>query len=270
MFVSPQPTPKSQRILTHPGTYKPMTSDFDKNRVKILRRKRMVARSGWAQNVAFQGTEERFFKPEPETLGPPPGHYVIKDGVGDVKVRHDARMGPFGSSLKRFTYTGDHEPSYRTQEQEEAFHVYADEPRTKKSFEPPRKSPVRPSRVFVSNEQRFDATKDIHFTPAPGTYDVSYKWKHDKGGGVVPMVERKCKSVIPLEVKLPGPGDYNVGRTLDNHDNPKKTTNRNAAMGGTEKRFVPERQSEAPPPGTYNPKGGLIKPTHNVYLSAEF
>jgi hypothetical protein len=41
-------------------------------------------------------------------------------------------------------------------------------------------------------------------------------------------------------------------------------------MGGTEKRFVPERQSEAPPPGTYNPKGGLIKPTHNVYLSAEF
>jgi hypothetical protein len=249
-----------------------MTSDFDKNRVKILRRKRMMARSGWAQNVSFQCTEERFFMPEPETQGPPPGHYSLKDGVGDVHFRNDARSGPFGSSLKRFTYTGDHEPSYRTQEQEEAaaFHAYSDEPTKKKSFEPARKSPVKPSRVFVSNEQRFDATKDIQYTPAPGSYDVSYNWKHSRGGGVVPMQEHKSKSIIPLAVRLPGPGDYNVGKTLDHHDDPKKSTNRNSSMGGTERRFIPERQTDAPPPGTYNPKGGLIKPTHNVYLSAEF
>lgn len=245
-----------------------MTSDFDKNRVQILRRKRMIARSGWAQNVSFQSTEERFFMPEPETPGPPPGHYTIRNGVGDVKHVPHARSGPFGSSLKRFTHTGDHSPSYRTQEQEAAaFHAYADEPTTKKSLEPPRKSPVKPSRVFVSNEQRFDATKDIQFTPNPGAYDVSYKWKRDRGGGVVAMREHKSKSVIPLEVKLPGPGDYNIGQSSNHHHN------RLSAMGGTEQRFIPERQTDAPPPGTYNAyaiKGGLIKPSHNVYLSAEF
>ena len=267
-----QPIAKSQRTKTHPGSYKPMTSDFDKNRVQILRRKRMMARSGWAQNVSFQCTEERFFAPEPETQGPPPGHYSLRNGVGDVQKKHDARSGPFGSSLKRFTHTGDHSPSYRTQEQEEAaaFHAYSDEPTRKKSFEPPRKSPVKPSRVFVSNEQRFDATKDIQFTPNPGTYDVSYKWKQSRGGGVVPMSEHKSKSVIPLKMKMPGPGDYNVGKNLDHHLDPGKSSNRRSAMGGTEQRFVPEKQSEAPPPGTYDTKGSMITPTHNVYLSAEF
>ena len=264
--------PKSQRIKTHPGSYKPMTSDFDKNRLKILRRKRMTARSGWAQNVAFQCTEERFFKPEPETQIPPPGHYVIKDGVADIKRGHDARSGPFGSSLKRFTYTGDHEPSYRTQEQEAAaFHAYADEPSVKKSMEPPRKSPVRPSRVFVSNEQRFHATKDIQFTPAPGSYDVGYDWTQVKGGGVVPMKEKKSKSVISLTAKVPGPGDYDVSSSLDRQQDRSKTRNSKAGLGGAEKRFLPERHdNDVPPPGTYNPPQGLLKPTHNVYMSAEF
>ena len=268
MFV--QPTPKSQRTKTHPGSYKPMTSDFDKNRVKILRHKRMMARSGWAQNVSFQCTEERFYKPEPETQGPPPGHYSLKDGVGDVKYKDDSRSGPFGSSLKRFTHTGDHAPTYRTQEQEAAsFHAYADEPTRKKAFEPARKSPVKPSRVFVSNEQRFNATKDIQFTPAPGTYDVSYDWRAGKGGGVVPMRDRSSRSIIPLDVQLPGPGDYNTRKTFS-HDEARKSTNRLISMGGTERRFVPERQTDAPPPGTYNPRESLIKPTHNVYLSSEF
>jgi hypothetical protein len=243
-----------------------MTSDFDKNRVKILRRKRMTARSGWAQNISFQATEERFFKPEPEPPGPPPGHYQLKDGVGDMKFKDDARSGPFGSSLKRFTFTGDHPPSYRTQEQE-AFHVYADEPKVVKSMEPRRYAPVKPSRVFVSNEQRFNATKDIQFTPAPGSYDVSYKWKVN---GILPMTQHHSKSVMPTETKTPGPGDYQVGRSLDYHDDKQRIVNKNSSMGGTEKRFIPERQSTAPPPGTYNPKGGMIRPTHNVYLSAEF
>lgn len=260
------PTPKSQRIKTHPGSYTPLTSDFDKNRLKILRRKRMAARSGWAQNVSFQCSEERFFRPEPETLGPPPTAYQPYTGVGEAKIRENHRSGPFGSTLKRFTYTGDHPPTYRTQEQEEAFRVYADEPKERKSAEPRRYPPVKPSRVFVSNQQRFEANKDIQFTPAPGTYEIRESWT-GAGKGVVPMKEKQSRSVIPLEVKRPGPGDYQVGTSLDYNDDKLRGVNRRAAMGGTEKRFISEPVSAAPPPGTYNPKMNLIKPTHNVYLN---
>lgn len=261
------PMPKSQRIKTHPGSYKPLTSDFDKNRLNILRRKRITARSGWAQNISFACTEKRFFAPEPETLGPAPGHYTVNDGIADLKQKN-MRYKPFGSSLKRFTYTGDHEPSYRTQEQEAAFHVYSDEPTSKKSLQPPKKSPVRPSRVFVSNEQRFNATKDIQYTPAPGSYNVSYDWKKINGGGIVPMGERKCKSVVDLTPKMPGPGDYVISTSL--HQSQQKTRNRTSGMGGTEKRFNKERHDEGPPPGTYNVEQSLIKPSHNVYMSAQF
>lgn len=256
------PTPKSQQTKTNASSYKPLSSDFDSNRLKILRRKRMTARSGWAQNISFQSTEERFFQPSATTDGPVPGHYVIRDGIGDIKFKNQ-RSGPFGSSLQRFTYTGDHPPSYRVKEQEDAFHVYADEPKVNKSMEPPKRSPVKPSRVFVSNEQRFQATKEIHYTPAPGTYTITSDWG---GKGVVPMKERQCKSVLPLEVKLPGPGDYDAY----SNDGRMRSTTKKPSMGGTASRFLPERQSDVPPPGSYNLKSGLILPTHNVCLSAEY
>jgi hypothetical protein len=95
-----QPMPRSQRTMTNPGTYNPLTSDFEKNRLHILRKKRMGARSGWAQNVSFQTTEERFFCAVPETAAPPPGTYKPKTTLADTLPKENPRSGPFGSSLK--------------------------------------------------------------------------------------------------------------------------------------------------------------------------
>jgi hypothetical protein len=92
--------PRSQRIHTHPGTYTIIDSDFEKNRLKILQRKRILARSGWGQNISFQSTEEKFFVPTPASTAPPPGTYSPKTSLEDYIPKENPRAGPFGSNLK--------------------------------------------------------------------------------------------------------------------------------------------------------------------------
>jgi hypothetical protein len=92
--------PRSQQIKTHPGSYNPLTSDFEKNRIDVLKKKRMLARSGWAQNISFESTEERFHQHEPGSSAPPPGTYHPKTSLVDHLPKQNPRGGAFGSNLK--------------------------------------------------------------------------------------------------------------------------------------------------------------------------
>ena len=60
----------------------------------------MLARSGWAQNISFGGTEERFHENGPASSAPPPGTYTPKTALVDHLPKENPRGGAFGSSIK--------------------------------------------------------------------------------------------------------------------------------------------------------------------------
>eukprot|EP00607_Mallomonas_marina_P007898 CAMPEP_0182423352 /NCGR_PEP_ID=MMETSP1167-20130531/9320_1 /TAXON_ID=2988 /ORGANISM="Mallomonas Sp, Strain CCMP3275" /LENGTH=425 /DNA_ID=CAMNT_0024602243 /DNA_START=8 /DNA_END=1285 /DNA_ORIENTATION=+ len=93
------PTPSSLRLNTYPGEYDVISSDFDQSRLKILKHKRMTARSSWAQNVAFSGTEARFGSADNHI--PAPGEYHPKTSLADKLPKPNPRAGAFGSKSKR-------------------------------------------------------------------------------------------------------------------------------------------------------------------------
>lgn len=60
----------------------------------------MLARSGWAQNISFESTEERFHQTVPTSAAPPPGTYHPKTSLADQLPKENPRGGAFGSNLK--------------------------------------------------------------------------------------------------------------------------------------------------------------------------
>lgn len=95
------PVPKTFRMKTCPGSYTPLTSDFDKQRLRILKEKRMRSRSDWAQNVGFETTVRRFEENTP--IGPAVGTYNPKVSFIDNLQKPNVRGGDaFGSRVKRF------------------------------------------------------------------------------------------------------------------------------------------------------------------------
>ena len=58
--IPQQERTRSNRLRTAPGDYDPLTSDFELSRLRILKQKRLVARSSWAGDVGFAATEMRF------------------------------------------------------------------------------------------------------------------------------------------------------------------------------------------------------------------
>lgn len=96
-LISLQPMPRSLRLTTAPGAYSPVTSDFDQLRLRILKQKKMAARSGWAQNIAFTSTEGRFTQTAGAVEGPPANAYYPKMGIADNLPKPNARGGGFGA-----------------------------------------------------------------------------------------------------------------------------------------------------------------------------
>ncbi len=74
-----------------------MTSDFDQLRLRILKQKKMAARSGWAQNIAFTSTEGRFTQSAGVVEGPPANAYYPKMGIADNLPKPNVRGGGFGA-----------------------------------------------------------------------------------------------------------------------------------------------------------------------------
>jgi hypothetical protein len=88
----------------NPGQYNVLNSDFDSNKVKMLKKKRIAARSGWAQNVSFDSTENRFSGTNMTSETPPPGAYesayfTLSHAVSKGK---QSKSGPFLTSAKVF------------------------------------------------------------------------------------------------------------------------------------------------------------------------
>lgn len=86
-----------------PWTYNPLTSDFDKDKIKILKDKKIRSRSGWAQNVSFATTTGRPWSQENTYTsdGPPPGAYDPKVNIADF-IPKENKAGPFGDNTERF------------------------------------------------------------------------------------------------------------------------------------------------------------------------
>jgi hypothetical protein len=72
-----------------------VTSDFDQLRLKILKKKKMASRSGWAQNIAFEATDTRFT--DPRAQAPPPGTYDPRTTLADTIPSQNTRSGAFGT-----------------------------------------------------------------------------------------------------------------------------------------------------------------------------
>lgn len=104
-------------------------------------------------------------------------------------------------------------------------------------------------------------------TPAPGTYDVTPKWKLSGG---VRMKEPSSHSVLPRSDRRPGPGDYNVSQPL-NHSG-YHVKNPRSAMGGTTDRFPHRKPDGTPGPADYDPippVGSFQTRTFNVVMADE-
>lgn len=124
--------------------------------------------------------------------------------------------------------------------------------------------PVKPSRPFANNEDRFTGKKDITNAPPPGTYDKPLSWK---ATGVPKIKDHSSQSLIREKKDTPGPGEYSVGRDLLH-----RRGNPHFVMGGSNERFPGRAKDVMPGPGQYDPTpllGTLIKPTYNAVMVDE-
>lgn len=293
--------PRSMKLSTAPGAYNPLTSDFEKQRLKILKQKKMASRSGWVQNIAFSGTEKRFMdvNDSDKVTGPTPTSYDPKVGLVDDLNRHnnkyaDTRVhGGFGVNAKRFEENKviNHLGAQVAPRSE---HEYGGQalggggdinigfegvPTVANGGGGAASSSLRKGKInrpkyassnFVNNESRFFPVRDAQ-VPAPGSYDTSLKWNEAKG--VPTMKSNKTVSLKKFvdDDSTPGPGDYNIALSYV-----KKAKNRKNVLVSTSNRFTEQKGAEknlSPTPMSYNPHGSLygtlVKPSHNVLLTGQ-
>lgn len=273
--------PSYKQSITAPGMYNVLT-EFESAKVKILKRKKLVARSGWAYNVAFQSTEARRTEP-PITDGPPPGQYQPKnyDIAGNI-AKENARAGPFGSTTDRFAAAEKHvrknnfgggvmtkEDLLAMELEREMNSAYAESGQGRGYIgghghgqcQGKARQKVRLHRSVFGvglDQSRF---RDVHEDPgpAPGSYDTAPKWE---APGAVPM---QTSGVVSRKVHdtLPGPGDYILPSTLK-----YGSRNRKNVMISTGQRTSMGSSKVGPGPGTYAVIKSLIRPSHNIMLSS--
>lgn len=288
------PVPRSQRIQTSPGTYSPVVSDFEINRIKILKKKRMAARSGWAQHVSFDATEARFMQLD-KKVAPPPGTYDPKTTIADHLKHENPRAGPFGSKSKRFDLSSGSAPGDEggyTGENTTAIGGVGSPSGIVNGPAPPgtsgRRSPTPNFKtdiistaqvnnaIFASKSNRFVMSKnEIPVGPPPGTYNVAPKW--DTAKGVLPINAPKTESLLNKPPELPGPGYYDY--TKETRNDRAKRRNRKNVMFTSDARLLgdislqkyyygPHIKGTGPGPQDYdaNPNS-LVKPSFNALMN---
>lgn len=266
---------RSMQVNVAPGDYNVVTSDFDKQRLKIMRQKKMAARSDWAQNIAFVSTEKRFRKAEEQHFleTPNPTAYYPKVGLADTLPRANVRGGAFGSKDSRFKPMKDFSEKRLTREEMteqalnrdlQAFLNKNDRPsQGQAQNQRPKHAPV----FAPTSEQRLRPIKSPP-GPPPGAYETTPKWIKKHG---VPVIAPSLNISRKVYDNMPGPGDYDINRgdvssTYQSWRNPKQI------MLSTTVREDPslKRKTVAPGPGYYNTAGNLLKPTYNVLLSDKY
>jgi len=271
--------PSYKQSITAPGMYT-VPTEFEAARIKILKKKKLVSRSGWAYNVAFDGTEDRF-KPRRTMKDdiPPPGTYVPTNyDVSANIAKANVRAGAFGSTSKRLG--GDDGAEERrkrgvlTREQQLAMELEQDmndrqhneavmsQTSLSSSSLHRQKQRLHKSAFGVGlSEERFSRNlAEENAGPPPGAYDTTPSWS---APGAVPMRETNVRSRKQPET-LPGPGDYVLPSSLQ-YGKP----NRKQVMVSTGQRtnFVRRDALEGPGPGTYKTIKSLIRPSHNILLA---
>merc|ERR1712216_549859 len=95
---------RSMQLALGPGTYNPLTSDFDKLYARILKNKRLIAKSQHATGIAFNATDKRTAVFEPENLNHvTDATYAPRTNIAD-QIPKQAKNGAFGSDTQRFNF----------------------------------------------------------------------------------------------------------------------------------------------------------------------
>jgi hypothetical protein len=185
------------RINVPPGKYNPITSDFDRLKLKIYKHKKISNRSDWAQNIAFESTETRFRDKDYDNEVPPPTNYHPKTGIADTLPRsyNTGQHNAFGSTGQRFR-EAERRPEDNISKDKrlemdlnrEINHILSEKAASSydgRSRTSP--APIRPkynaSNFAPAATDRFQPIKSPP-GPPPGAYDVRPKWDTV---GVVPM-----------------------------------------------------------------------------------
>lgn len=189
------------RLQTAPGGYNVIHSDFDQQRLQIMRRKKILQHSSWAQNVGFASTTGRFTENEMLNDVPPSTAYTPKVSLVDSLPKGNARSGAFGSKAARFKDRSEKSSSLTPAQQKEMelnhdiANYLAKHPKEVLAGNLHEGSISRKpqfSSVFApSHETRLRPVKSPP-VPAPGAYDLTPRW--DKAKGVIPMVPRAAIS----------------------------------------------------------------------------
>jgi len=280
--------PSYKQSITAPGMYT-VPTEFEAARIKILKKKKLVSRSGWAYNVAFEGTDERFRESQRrlEEMGPPPGTYVPKNYDLSANIeKENPRAGPFGSSLKRFQPMpgakipgADTAARVLTREEILARDLEAEmnerdgggggggaeyHSHSSSTHNTTRRQKVRLHKSAFGvglNEARFRDLEYESAGPAPGSYDTAPTWD---APGVVPLRTTNITSRKQTSWdRAPGPADYVLPSTMK-HGVP----NRKGVMISTGKRSNLGKIDDGPGPGNYQTVKSLIRPSFNIMLAS--
>jgi hypothetical protein len=258
-----------------PGAYV-LPSEFDANRLRIVKAKKLKSRSGWAQNVSFDTTEKKGFAPRPSFEAPPPGHYDPQNHCISSGIEKQSKRTPgFGSHTSRsFEASERNKVFVNAQEQlarelEEDFH-HGIGPSGRRA-KTPKKNVEQGTRVGLGAGSAFGVgLREARFSkslepvgPPPGAYDTRPKWE---AKGAVPF--KTANPVVSRAVPeiRPGPGDYILPPTMKV---PKPA--RNNVMVSTGKRDSIQAASTAknPGPASYNVSEKLLRKSFNILLQPE-
>jgi len=259
-----------------PGAYL-LPSEFDSNRTRIIKAKKLKGRSGWAQNISFDNTEKRFFKPTPAFEAPPPGLYAPKnfDLATGIGVQSKRTPG-FGSRTSRSFEASEKNKVFVNAQEELARELEED---IRHGIGPSGKS-AKKSNKHISDGTRLGigagsafgvGLREARFSkslepvgPPPGAYDTRPKW--DAKGAVPFKTANPVVSRGTAEIR-PGPGDYILPPTIKV---PKPA--RNNVMVSTGKREGNTIASTAgnPGPGSYKVSEKLLRKSFNILLNPDY
>lgn len=275
--------PRSLRLNTAPGSYDPLTSDFDKNYRKTLKQNMLRAKSQWARSIAFNATGKKTAVFEPENIvKTTDATYYPKTTIADHIAKENPN-GPFGSNTKRMTF-----PDASYQDPDVVAEVFGDSEagnatfghnegkRAEKGYNSTGARMVlnkligatQPMSSFSYSKERFE-DKIIQQGPPPGSYNVAPNWSLKAGVKMKPdpSLTKKAKATQD-DYPMPGPGDYVLTSSFKP---PRK--NRKNIMISTGARIAPHMTSQTPSPGTYDPiplYGNMITRSHNIMLSSKY
>lgn len=258
---------RSLESKTAPGMYT-VPSNIEMQKYKILKKKKMTSRSGWAQTISFESTEGRTIKQFEANDVPPPTAYVPKQTMAD-SIPHELRTGGgFGGKDMRFKppkpYSATTEAQKRANELNEEISPYLEGRSNIGAKTAMSKKPSFTSNFAPNPEERFKPPRTPP-GPSPTAYDTTPSWKKGTAQLVPNSFDQSKKRV---EVR-PGPGDYSISR-------PQKFINRKNVMVSSQARDVTHflvAKRTVPGPGRYDPEpvyNNMIKSSHNILLSGMY